>query len=48
MAIGQCIYSKSLRLAHEQRAAFGTGAITSFMQVDAQKLGQSVTYAHCN
>eukprot|EP00964_Phaeocystis_antarctica_P139104 scaffold103804_cov40-Phaeocystis_antarctica.AAC.4 len=35
VAIGQCIYAKSLTLAHEQRAAFGTGAITSFMQVDA-------------
>ena len=45
-AVGQVVYSKALNLAHEQRQAFGTGSIVSYMQIDAQKMADALPYMH--
>ena len=45
-AVGQVVYRKALALAHEQRQEFGTGAIVSYMQIDAQKLADALPYLH--
>lgn len=44
--IGQAVYRKALALSHEERARFGVGAIVSYMQIDAAKLGDSMPYLH--
>lgn len=40
------VYEKALNLDHEQRQVHSTGAIVSHMQIDAQKLGDSLPYLH--
>jgi hypothetical protein len=45
-ATGQMVFEKALALAHEERAAFGTGAIVSFMQIDAGRLSDALPYLH--
>ena len=44
--IGQLVYTHSLSLAHEERNKVGSGAIVSFMQVDAAKMGDAIPYMH--
>lgn len=45
-ATGQVVFEKALSLAHEERSAFGTGAIVSFMQIDAGRLSDALPYLH--
>ena len=45
-SVGQAVYAKALKLAHEQRSEFGTGAVVSYMQIDAQKLADALPYMH--
>jgi len=45
-AVGQLVYVKALSLDHRQRQAFGVGAIVSYMQIDASKLGDAIPYLH--
>ncbi|KAG8463488.1 hypothetical protein KFE25_004999 [Diacronema lutheri] len=44
--IGQAVYRKALSLSYEAKARFGVGAIVSFMQIDAAKLGDAFPYLH--
>ena len=42
--IGDLVYRKALRLAHQERQRFGVGPIVSYMQVDSQKLAFAVGF----
>jgi len=46
VAVGQHVYGKALSLVHEQRNEFGVGAIVSYMQIDATKIGDALPYLH--
>ena len=46
VAVGQHVYGKALSLVHEQRNEFGVGAIVSYMQIDASKMGDALPYLH--
>lgn len=46
VAVGQAIYSQALQLGFRERQRFGTGAVVSYMQIDASKLGDATTYLH--
>ena len=45
-AIAQAVFEKALRLTYGASREFGEGAIVSFMQIDADKLANSIPYLH--
>ena len=46
VAVGQVVYAKALALPFRERQRFGTGAIVSYMQIDAGKLADALPYLH--
>eukprot|EP00658_Telonema_sp_P-2_P038685 TRINITY_DN27705_c0_g1_i1.p1 TRINITY_DN27705_c0_g1~~TRINITY_DN27705_c0_g1_i1.p1 ORF type:complete len:1461 (-),score=356.90 TRINITY_DN27705_c0_g1_i1:130-4512(-) len=45
-AVNQTVYSKGLRLSNAARKIHTEGAVLSYMQIDAQKLCDSIPYLH--
>ena len=43
-SVGQLVYRKALRLAHDERQTFGVGPIVSYMQVDSVKLANAAAF----
>ena len=46
VAVGHTVYTKALALPFRERQRFGTGAIVSYMQIDAGKLADALPYLH--
>ena len=44
--MNQLVYSKALDLSNQSRKQHKEGAVLSYMQIDANKLNQSIPYLH--